>query len=60
MKRYLNYLKANNKGQGMTEYVVILALVVGLIVAFFPTIREKITDKSKKIGTMIETGKEQP
>lgn len=55
MKRYMNYLKSN-KGQGMTEYVVILAMVIGLIVLFFPNIKTAVMDKSTKIADLIQKG----
>jgi Flp pilus assembly pilin Flp len=48
----------NRKGQGTTEYVVIIALVIAVIVGFFPKIRDAITHKSDKVATMIETGHE--
>ena len=58
MKRYWNYLKNNQKGQGTTEYVVILAFIIAMIVMFFPKIQSKIAGKSDKIASMIETGRE--
>ncbi len=53
MKRYLSYLK-NQKGQGMTEYIVIVALAVGMITLFFPTIRNAIKDKAGDIAREIK------
>lgn len=58
MKRYFGYLKHNHKGQNTTEYVVILALVIGMIVLFFPKIRTAVENKSLKIADTITTGKE--
>ncbi len=48
----------NQKGQGTTEYIVILALIISLIVVFFPKIRDAMSEKSDKIAQMIKTGKE--
>jgi F0F1-type ATP synthase membrane subunit b/b' len=54
MKRYLNYLK-NRKGQGTTEYIVILAIAVGIVMSiFWPKIRTALTDKTGKIVQGIE------
>jgi Flp pilus assembly pilin Flp len=58
MKRYWNYLKNNRKGQGTTEYVVILAFIITMVIMFFPKISAKISGKSEKIANMIETGHE--
>ncbi len=56
MNRYMNYLKSR-KGQGTTEYIVILALIIGLLVVFFPTIETAIKDKAGKIAETIRDGK---
>ena len=40
-----NLLK-NNRGQGATEYILLLVVVVGMIVAFGPKIKKAISDKT--------------
>ncbi len=36
----------NNRGQGATEYILLLVVVVGMIVAFGPKIKKAISDKT--------------
>jgi Flp pilus assembly pilin Flp len=48
-----NLLKSK-KGQGTTEYIVILAIAVGLaIVIFWPTLKGALNMKIADLGTQI-------
>lgn len=41
----------NNRGQGATEYILLLVVVVGLVVAFGPKIKKAINDKTGSLET---------
>lgn len=49
----MNVLR-NKKGQGATEYIVILALVVGLAVLLWKVINQPMTGKINQIGSAIQ------
>ncbi len=36
-------LAKNNRGQGATEYILLVAVVVGIVMLFGPKIKEKLT-----------------
>ena len=42
-------LIANQSGQGATEYILLLVVVVGMVVAFGPKIKTAISDKTKSL-----------
>ena len=48
-----NLLK-NNRGQGATEYILLLVVVVGLVVAFGPRITKKMGDKMNQLDADIQ------
>ena len=54
-----NLLK-NNAGQGATEYILLLVVIVGLVVAFGPKIKSAVESKAGAVGAKIEgfTGNE--
>jgi Flp pilus assembly pilin Flp len=39
----------NQSGQGATEYILLLVVVVGMIVAFGPKIKKAISDKTASL-----------
>jgi Flp pilus assembly pilin Flp len=39
-------LVKNQSGQGATEYILLLVVVVGMVVAFGPKIKKAISDKT--------------
>ena len=39
----------NKKGQGATEYILLLVVVVGMVVAFGPKIKKAISDKTSAL-----------
>jgi len=47
----------NQKGQGMTEYVIILAMVAAGAIVVFKLLGAVIREKTTQIGTSISTGK---
>ncbi|MCM2353636.1 MAG: class III signal peptide-containing protein [Pseudobdellovibrio sp.] len=52
-----NMLK-NNRGQGATEYILLVAVVVGIVMVFGPKIKKKLgettEDLSGKIGQSVQ------
>ncbi len=48
-----NLLK-NNAGQGATEYILLLVVVVGLVLAFKKPIMEKFKNSTDKLGTQMD------
>ena len=45
--------KLNNRGQGMTEYIVILGILVAAAVFLYPQIRTALTTKVTSVTTAI-------
>lgn len=41
----------NKKGQGATEYILLLVVIVGLVIAFGPKIKKMISDKTANLET---------
>ena len=51
----MNRIWKNRKGQGTTEYIVIMAIAVGLVVTiFWSQIKGRLTTKVTEISTGIE------
>jgi hypothetical protein len=44
----------NNRGQGATEYILLLTVVVGLVVLFGPTIKKKFSEKMGNLETQMD------
>ena len=44
----------NNKGQGATEYILLLVVVVGLVLAFKGPIMKRMGDKVKDLGDSMD------
>ncbi len=44
----------NQSGQGATEYILLLVVVVGLVMVFGPKIKEKMNDKMTQLGTDMD------
>ena len=49
-----NLLK-NNAGQGATEYILLLVVVVGLVVAFGPKVKKMVEGKTEFLGGKIDS-----
>ena len=48
-----NLLK-NQNGQGATEYILLLVVVVGLVIAFKKPIMDAVTNKAKGVATDMD------
>ncbi|MBY0452530.1 MAG: hypothetical protein K2P92_05795 [Bdellovibrionaceae bacterium] len=44
----------NKKGQGATEYILLLVVIVGLVIAFGPKIKKMIADKTANLETDMQ------
>lgn len=44
----------NQRGQGATEYILLLTVVVGLVVMFGPTIKKKFSEKVGNLETQMD------
>ena len=44
----------NQRGQGATEYILLLTVVVGLVVMFGPTIKKKFNEKVGNLETQMD------
>ncbi len=44
----------NESGQGATEYILLLVVVVGLVLAFKKPIMDKMTSKVGDLGTAMD------
>lgn len=57
MKKLANFLKKlwkDESGQGATEYILLLVVIVGLVLMFGPKIQEIIKGKVGELGNMID------
>lgn len=45
----------NQSGQGATEYILLLVVVVGLVMLFGPRIKQAVTDKMGNLETGMES-----
>lgn len=44
----------NQRGQGATEYILLVAVVVGIVLVFGKTIKQKLTDTTSQLGSQID------
>ena len=54
LRKRLNKSINNQSGQGATEYILLLVVIVGLVVMFGPKIKSAISEKSDKLGEDIK------
>ncbi len=48
----------NNRGQGATEYILLLVVLVGVVMVFGKQIKSKLTEKTDELSaSMDEVGK---
>lgn len=52
--RMRNNMLGNNKGQGATEYIMLLVVIVGLIIVFKDKIKSKVSDSVDKLGGQMD------
>lgn len=45
----------NNRGQGATEYILLVAVVVGIVMMFGPKIKSKLTQTTEQLGSSIDS-----
>lgn len=45
----------NNRGQGATEYILLVAVVVGIVMMFGPRIKSKLTQTTDQLGSSIDS-----
>jgi Flp pilus assembly pilin Flp len=57
LKEHFMFKKLGNKGQGMTEYIIILAMVAVGAIVVFKLLGAVIREKVSQVGTSISTGK---
>jgi Flp pilus assembly pilin Flp len=60
MKKLMNFSKklANNEsGQGATEYILLLVVIVGLVVMFGPKLKEIVTAKVGELSSAVSSVK---
>ncbi len=48
-------LASNERGQGATEYILLLVVVVGLVLAFKGPITERVRGAMDKLGSDMES-----
>lgn len=59
VKRQLRKFIREDSGQSMTEYILILSVVVLIVVRFRKTIMEKILGATDKVGKSIDDALEE-
>ncbi len=47
-------LIGNKKGQGATEYILLLVVLVGLVIAFKPKLTKMMNDKTDALATDMD------
>jgi len=45
----------NNRGQGATEYILLLVVIVGLVLMFGPKIKSAISQKTDQLSADIQS-----
>ena len=52
--RFKKNITNNERGQGATEYILLLTVVVGLVVMFGPTIKKKFNEKVGNLESQMD------
>ena len=55
LARKTKNLLRNEKGQGMVEYILLLVVVIGLVLAFRKQIADVVKGKTGEVGDSINT-----
>ena len=58
LKKFMKKSLKNNRGQGATEYILLVAVVVGIVMMFGPKIKEKLSSTTEKLGSSIDSSVE--
>ncbi len=56
VKKVSNFLKKlwkDESGQGATEYILLLVVIVGLVMVFGPQIKDMVSTKVGELGEMV-------
>jgi uncharacterized protein (UPF0333 family) len=53
LRKFTRKTLKNNRGQGATEYILLVAVVVGIVMMFGPKIKQKLTDTTDQLGGKI-------
>lgn len=53
LKKFTRKSLKNNRGQGATEYILLVAVVVGIVMMFGPKIKERLTSTTEQLGGKI-------
>lgn len=59
LKKFFKKSLKNNRGQGATEYILLVAVVVGIVMMFGPKIKEKLAATTEKLGSSIDSSVDQ-
>ncbi len=55
LRKFARKSLKNNRGQGATEYILLVAVVVGLVMMFGGKIKTKLTETTERLGSSIDT-----
>ncbi|MBL7545003.1 MAG: hypothetical protein JNL11_14395 [Bdellovibrionaceae bacterium] len=53
-KKNKNKFLKNEKGQGMVEYILLLVVIIGLVLAFKPKVEAYFTKATDKVGSGMD------
>lgn len=59
LRKFTTKSLKNNRGQGATEYILLVAVVVGIVMMFGPKIKEKLSKTTDQLGDSISTSVDQ-
>lgn len=59
LRKFAKKSLKNNRGQGATEYILLVAVVVGIVMMFGPKIKEKLSSTTDQLGNSIGTSVDQ-
>lgn len=54
LRKFTRKSLKNNRGQGATEYILLVAVVVGIVMMFGPKIKEKLSGATENLGQSID------
>lgn len=55
MKKFMNWFVAEESGQGLVEYGLIIALIACVVITALTTLGGKVNDKFGEINTALTT-----
>ncbi len=54
LRKFTTKSLKNNRGQGATEYILLVAVVVGIVMMFGPKIKSKLSETTEQLGSNIQ------